>query len=155
MLRWLDLAVEWLLAALLAVLVLIGGAQVVWRFVLGNPLSWVLEASVLLMVWATMLAGYVGVRRNIHLSADFAGLNWGPRTRWWLELTSLLLCLAFVLLYGGASFQLIDAMEGIPFTSIPVTQPVLYWSLPTGALLMALALLVRVRGHWAAGRGPR
>lgn len=153
MLRWLDLAVEWLLAALLAVLVAIGGAQVVWRYLLGNPLSWVLEASVILMVWATMLAGYVGVRRNIHLSADFAGLRWGTGTRWWLELASLLLCLAFVLIYGSASFKVIDAMEGIPFASVPLTQPALYWSLPVGAALMALALGQRLRGHWATRPG--
>jgi TRAP-type C4-dicarboxylate transport system permease small subunit len=147
MLGLLDAAVEWLLAALLAVLVLVGGAQIVWRFVLGDPLSWVMEASVLLMVWATMLAGYVGVRRNVHLSADFAGLQARPALRWWLELASLLLCLVFVAVYGIGSFKVIDAMDGIPFTSIPVGQPVLYWSLPAGALLMALALAERVARH--------
>jgi len=153
--RWLDLAVEWSLAALLAVLVFIGGAQVVWRYLLGNPLSWVLEASVILMVWATMLSGYVGVRRNIHLSADFAGFRWRPRVRWWLELASLLLCLAFVVIYGSASIEVVDAMEGIPFASVPLTQPALYWSLPAGAVLMALALLERLRLHWATGAGRR
>jgi TRAP-type C4-dicarboxylate transport system permease small subunit len=152
MLRLLDATVEWLLAALLAVLVLIGGAQIVWRFALGNPLSWVIEASVLLMVWATMLAGYVGVRRNVHLSADFAGFQARPRLRWWLDLASLLLSLLFVAVYGVSSLKVIDAMEGIPFTSIPVGQPVLYWSLPAGALLMALALAERVRRHLGSRR---
>lgn len=147
MLRWLDATIEWLLAALLAVLVLIGGAQIVWRFALGNPLSWVIEASVLLMVWATMLAGYVGVRRNVHLSADFAGFQTRPRVRWWLDLTGLLLCLVFVAVYGTSSLKVIDAMDGIPFTSIPVGQPVLYWSLPAGAVLMALALAERIWRH--------
>lgn len=149
MLRLLDTAIEWLLGALLAVLVLIGGAQVVWRFVLGHPLSWVMEASVILMVWATMLSGYVGVRRNIHLSADFAGFDLTRVTRWRLELASLLLCLLFTGIYGSASIKVIDSMDGIPFTSIPVMQPVLYWSLPAGAVLMALALLERIRRHWA------
>ena len=67
-----------LLGAILAVLVAIGGLQVVFRFVLDNPLAWVLEVSVILMVWATMLSGYVGVRRNSHLSADFLGLAMSP-----------------------------------------------------------------------------
>ena len=75
-------AVEFTLGAILAVLVAIGGLQVVFRFVLDNPLAWVLEVSVILMVWATMLSGYVGVRRNSHLSADFLGLSMRPRTRW-------------------------------------------------------------------------
>jgi TRAP-type C4-dicarboxylate transport system permease small subunit len=153
-LRLLDTAVEWLLAGLLAVLVLVGGAQVFWRFALDRPLSWVMEASVLLMVWATMLAGYTGVRRNSHLSADFAGFDAKPRLRWWMDLAGLALCLVFVGTYGWTSFQVIDAMDGIPFTSIPVGQPVLYWSLPVGAALMAVALVARVHGHLRAGRAP-
>ena len=148
-LRGLDRAVEFALFAILAALVVIGGLQVVWRFVLDNPLAWVLEVSVILMVWATMLSGYVGVRRNAHLSADFAGLSMRPRTRWLLDAFVLLLCLVFLAVYGWTSLAVIDAMEGIPFTSIPVTQPALYWSLPVGAVLMAIAFLVRLREHAA------
>lgn len=151
-LRLLDKAVEWLLGGLLAVLVLIGGAQVVARYVVGNPLSWVIEASILLMVWATMLAGYTGVRRNVHLSADFAGLSMSPRVRWWLQAASLVLCLVFVAVYGIGSLKVVDAMEGIPFTSLPLTQPVLYASLPAGAALMALALVLRLVDHWKVPR---
>ena len=146
-LRVLDKAVEWLLGGLLGVLVLIGGAQVVARYVLGSPLSWVIEASILLMVWATMLAGYTGVRRNVHLSADFAGLRMSNRTRWRLEAASLVLCLVFVAVYGFGSLKVVDAMEGIPFTSLPLTQPLLYASLPASAALMGLALAVRLRDH--------
>ena len=148
-LRALDRVVEFLLFAILATLVAIGGLQVVWRFVLNSPLAWVLEVSVILMVWATMLSGYVGVRRNAHLSADFAGLAMRPRTRWLLDGLTLVLCLVFLAVYGWTSLAVIDAMEGIPFTSIPVTQPALYWSLPVGAVLMAVAFLVRLREHAA------
>jgi TRAP-type C4-dicarboxylate transport system permease small subunit len=148
-LRVLDRAVEFAVFAILAALVVIGGLQVVWRFVLDNPLAWVLEVSVILMVWATMLSGYVGVRRNAHLSADFAGLAMRPRTRWLLDGLTLVLCLVFLAVYGWTSLAVIDAMEGIPFTSIPVTQPALYWSLPVGAVLMAVAFLVRLREHAA------
>ena len=145
--RALDRAVEFALGAILAVLVAIGGLQVVFRFVLDNPLAWVLEVSVILMVWATMLSGYVGVRRNSHLSADFLGLSMGRGTRWLLDLLTLLLCLVFLAVYGWTSLDVIDAMEGIPFTSIPVTQPALYWSLPAGAVLMAVAFAVRLQQH--------
>jgi TRAP-type C4-dicarboxylate transport system permease small subunit len=143
----LDRIVEWLLAAVLGALVVIGGAQVLLRFLLHSPLSWVLEASVILLVWATMLSGYVGVRRNCHLSADFLGLQMRPIARWWLEVVSLVLCLVFVTLYGWTSMVVIDAMDGIPFAALPITEPVLYWSLPVSAVLMAIALLDRLRVH--------
>ena len=154
MLRGLDRLIELSLLAILAALVGIGGLQVVWRFVLNDPLAWVLEVSVILMVWATMLSGYTGVRRNAHLSADFVGLSMRPRVRWMLELLTLLLCLVFLAVYGWTSLDVIDAMEGIPFTSIPLTQPALYWSLPVGAVLMALAFLVRLREHAAQRPAP-
>ena len=146
-LRALDRLVEFLLFAILATLVGVGGLQVVWRFVLNSPLAWVLEVSVILMVWATMLSGYIGVRRNSHLSADFLGLTMKPATRWVLDGLTMLLCLVFLAVYGWTSLDVIDAMEGIPFTSIPVTQPALYWSLPVGAALMALAVLARLGEH--------
>ena len=152
--RVLDRAVEFTLGAILAVLVAIGGLQVVFRFVLDNPLAWVLEVSVILMVWATMLSGYVGVRRNSHLSADFLGVTMKPATRWALDGLTMLLCLVFLVVYGWTSLDVIDATEGIPFTSIPVTQPALYWSLPAGAVLMAVAFGARLAHHVSAAR-PR
>lgn len=153
MFKLLDRLVEALLTAVLALLVIIGGAQIVWRFVLNNPLSWAIETSIILMVWATMLSGYVGVRRNVHLSADFAGMTLKPAARWYLDLVSLVLSGVFVAVYGWASMTVIDSMEGIPFTSIPVTQPALYWSLPVSAVLMALALADRLWRH--VGQRPQ
>jgi TRAP-type C4-dicarboxylate transport system permease small subunit len=147
LLAGLDRFVEWLLGSVLAVLVIVGGAQVLFRFVLHSPLSWALEASVILLVWATMLSGYIGVRRDCHLSADFLGLKMNPLSRWRLQMVSLVLCLVFVAVYGWTSVAVIDAMEGISFTALPVTQPVLYWSLPVSAALMAVALLVRLRAQ--------
>ncbi|MDB5872093.1 MAG: hypothetical protein JWQ07_1535 [Ramlibacter sp.] len=150
MLRLLDRTVEALLGLALAVLLGIGAAQIFWRFVLNNPLSWALEASILLLVWATMLSGYIGVRRGTHLSADFLGLATSVTTRWWLGLASLVLSLLFAAVYGWVSLPVIDAMSGIGFTSIPVPQIALYLALPVSAVLMAVALLVNIRQHIAA-----
>lgn len=152
-LRWLDRAIEALLGAALLGLVAIGAAQIFCRFVLGRPLSWVLEASILGLVWATMLSGYLGVRRDTHLSADFLGWSGGERMRWGRDLVGLLLCLGFTATYGIVSWPVIDAMSGIGFTSIPVGQPVLYWSLPVSAALMALAFLDRLLRHFARRPG--
>jgi TRAP-type C4-dicarboxylate transport system permease small subunit len=147
-LRWLDRAIETLLALALAALLTIGTAQVVMRFALSRPLPWALEGSIVLLVWATMLSGYIGVRRDIHLSADFLGLSEQGRLRQIRDGLGAVLCLVFVAVYGISSLKVIDAMDGIPFTSLPFEQPVLYWSLPVGAALMALALLVRLAARF-------
>lgn len=144
LLGWLDRVVLALLGLSLLTLVLVGGGQIVLRETAGMALPWATEASVLLMIWATMLTGYVGVRRDSHLSADFLGLNMSERKRRVMRTLALLLSLVFVVVYGWESRLVIDAMQGIPFTSLPVTQPLLYWSLPVGASLMAIALLHRL-----------
>ncbi len=153
--RWLDRAVETLLALALVALLVIGTAQVVLRVVISHPLPWALEASIVLLVWATMLSGYVGVRRDIHLSADFLGWSGEGRLRQIRDGFGAVLCLVFVATYGISSLKVIDAMDGIPFAALPFEQPVLYWSLPVGAALMALALLARLASRMkGTPRGP-
>ncbi len=142
--KLLDRVVVALLGLSLLTLVLVGGAQIALRLIVGIPLPWATEFSVVLMIWATMLTGYVGVRRDSHLSADFLGLSMSDGTRRALRVLALALSLLFVATYGWQSRLVIDAMEGIPFTSIPLTQPALYWSLPVGAALMALALVEKL-----------
>jgi TRAP-type C4-dicarboxylate transport system permease small subunit len=153
LLGWLDRVMLALLGACLLVLVLVGGGQILLRELAGIPLPWATEFSVVLMIWATMLTGYVGVRRDSHLSADFLGLAMSERKRALLRTLALTLSLLFVVIYGWESRLVIDAMEGIPFTSMPATQPLLYWSLPVGAALMALALLHKLCQQWAGVRG--
>ena len=69
--RALDRAVEALLGLIFALLIVTAFGQVVGRYLLSYSLAWVLEFDVLLLVWATLLSGYVGVRRNLHMAVDF------------------------------------------------------------------------------------
>src|SRR5690606_18060840 len=102
-LGWLDHLMLALLGACLLVLVLVGGGQILLRELAGIPLPWATEFSVVLMIWATMLTGYVGVRRDSHLSADFLGLAMSDRKRALLRTLALLLSLVFVAVYGWES----------------------------------------------------
>ena len=126
--------------AMLVLMVLAILFQVVARYVFARPFTWVLELDVLLLVWATLLAGYVGVRRNAHMAVDFLVARWRPANRRRAALASLALSLLFAALLGWKSFEVIDAMDGISFTSIPLGQPAMYWALPVGSGLMLVAL---------------
>lgn len=145
MLRWLDRAVEALLGLLALALVGTAFAQVVARYVFSRPFTWVLELDVLLLVWATLLAGYVGVRRNAHMAVDFLVSRWQPANQRRAALVSLMLSATFAALLGWKSFEVIDAMDGISFTSIPIGQPVMYWALPVGSALMLVAFAQALR----------
>jgi len=118
--KLLDRAVELLVGALLVALVVTAFAQVVARYLFNRPFTWVLELDIFLMVWATFLAGYAGVRRDAHLRVDYFLARLTPPRRRLAALAGRLLSIAFVLVLGVRSFDVIRAMEGIGFTSIPL-----------------------------------
>ena len=121
---------------------------VVARYVFGRPFTWVLETDIFLMVWATFLSGYVGVRRDLHLRVDYFVERMSPTNRRRAALASRMLCIVFVTIMGVRSLDIVRAMDGIYFTSIPLGMDVLYWSLPVGAGLMLLALLEGLLRDW-------
>ena len=146
--KLLDRAVEFLIGLLLVALVVTAFGQVVARYVFGRPFTWVLEADIFLMVWATFLSGYLGVRRDAHLRVDYFLERMTPATRRRTALAARLLSIAFVAVLGVKSFDVIGAMEGITFTSIPLGQALLYWALPIGSALMLIALVEGLVRDW-------
>lgn len=146
--RRLDRAVETAVGLLLLALVVTAFAQVVARYVFSRPFAWVLELDILLMVWATFLSGYVGVRRDSHLRVDYFLERMTLRNRRRALLLGRLLAMAFVAVLGVKSFDVIRAMDGISFTAIPLGMDVLYWSLPVGSGLMLLALALGLVSDW-------
>ena len=81
MLKPLDRTIEILIAVIAVALLVTAFGQVVARFVFNQPFTWVLELDVLLLVWLTMLSGYIGVRRNLHMAVDFIVAQWHPQWR--------------------------------------------------------------------------
>jgi TRAP-type C4-dicarboxylate transport system permease small subunit len=139
MLKLLDRAVAALIGLIAAALLVTAFGQVIARYVFNRPFTWVLELDVVLLVWLTMLAGYVGVRRNLHMAVDFVVAKWPPAARRLAALASLLLSAGFTGVLLWASFPVIDAMEGMDFAALGVGQNWMYWSLPVGAALMLIA----------------
>lgn len=139
MLKLLDRAIEILIGLVAAALLVTAFGQVVARYAFGQPFTWVLELDVLLLVWLTMLAGYVGVRRNLHMAVDFVTAKWSPAWRRRAALGSLLLSAAFTAVLGWTSLPVVESMEGMILPALGIGQPWLYWSVPAGAVLMLVA----------------
>ena len=139
MLKLLDRAVEILIGLLAAALLVTAFGQVVARYVFNRPFTWVLELDVLLLVWLTMLAGYVGVRRNLHMAVDFVVAKWRPGARRIAGVAALLLSAGFTAILGWTSLPVVESMEGMWFTALGIGQPWMYWSVPVGAALMLVA----------------
>ncbi|HEY7609905.1 MAG TPA: TRAP transporter small permease [Alphaproteobacteria bacterium] len=156
MLTLLDRAVAALIGLIAASLLATAFGQVVARYVFDRPFTWVLELDVILLVWLTMLAGYVGVRRNLHMAVDFVVAKWRPGARRAAALASLALSAGFTGVLLWASFPVIDAMEGMSFASLGLAQNWMYWSVPVGAALMLIAFAAELGRHFApSGGAPR
>jgi TRAP-type C4-dicarboxylate transport system permease small subunit len=150
MLRLLDRAVEAALGLISVALLATAGGQVIARYVFARPFTWVLELDVLLLVWLTMLSGYAGVRRGAHMASTFALGRLTAAARVRVAIVAQGLCAVLVALTGWKSFEILDAMQGMGFASLPVGQPALYWALPVGMGLMLLAIvadIVRLAGE--------
>lgn len=154
MLKLLDRAVAAAIGLLAAALLVTAFGQVIARYVFARPFTWVLELDVVLMVWLTMLAGYVGVRRNLHMAVDFVVAKWPPGARRAAEIGSLLLSAGFAGVLLWASLPVIDAMEGMAFVALGAAQNWMYWSLPAGAALMLVAFAAELRRRLSGG-APR
>jgi TRAP-type C4-dicarboxylate transport system permease small subunit len=146
--RRLDRAIEVVIGLVIVALVVTAFGQVLARYIFNRPFTWVLETDIFLMLWATFLSGYVGVRRDIHLRVDYFTERMSPRGRRRAGLATRLLCIVFVTTMGITSLQVVRAMEGIAFTSIPLGMDALYWSLPLGAALMLVALVEGLLRDW-------
>ena len=154
MLKLLDRAVEILIGLLAAALLVTAFGQVLARYVFNRPFTWVLELDVMLLVWLTMLAGYVGVRRNLHMAVDFVTAKWRPRARRIAGVVALLLSAGFTAILAWTSLPVVESMEGIPFTALGIGQPWMYWSVPVGAALMLVAFAAEIFRRMTAPAAP-
>lgn len=144
MLGRLDRFVEFTIGAIAVALIATAFGQVVARYVFGQSFAWVLEVDVMLMVWLTMLSGYVGVRRRAHMATDFLVASLSPAWRRRASILAWTLCALLVAIVGWTSRIIVDSMSGMYFVSIHVEQTVMYASLPVGMGLMLLAIVVEL-----------
>ena len=150
MLKLLDRAIEILIGTIAVALLVTAFGQVVARYVFDRPFTWVLELDALLLVWLTMLSGYIGVRRNLHMAVEFVIAKGRPGWRRIAALASLALSAAFTAVMGWTSLAVVESMEGMAFTALGVGQPWMYWAVPVGAALMLVAFAVEFRRRLTA-----
>jgi TRAP-type C4-dicarboxylate transport system permease small subunit len=149
MLRFLDRLMEIAIGALSIALLVTAFGQVIARYAFGEAFTWVLELDVMLLVWLTMLSGYIGVRRNSHMAVEFVVTKWPPPLRRAAALGVILACAGFTVVLGWTSLPVIDAMEGMNFVALDLGQPWMYWAVPVGAALMLIAFAAEFRRRLA------
>jgi TRAP-type C4-dicarboxylate transport system permease small subunit len=137
--------------ACLLVLVIMSAivVQIVYRFVLDDPVAWVLDITIFLLVFVFFLSVAPALQSGSHIEVDMFDSMIADRYRKPVRLIGKTLTVAFAaifLWYVAAFYYDIVEVDEVSFTMLIVQLKYLYWIGPVGAfqfLLTAVVLLIR------------
>lgn len=148
--RWADRIAALLLIAVVAMNV----AQIFFRYVLVDPLSWSEESMRYTTVWMVMLAGSSALFRGEHMEISVFGKVRSARVRNAVRLL-VLSCIALfcmLLVWEGFRAAIQNIEQRSPAVELPMVIP--YLAIPVGACLMLVklaCLMLLPEGAYAAG----
>jgi TRAP-type C4-dicarboxylate transport system permease small subunit len=154
---WIELLATGAGVLVFALMVVAVWLEVIYRYVLLDPLAWTDELAVYCMVWLAYLGVGVGFRHDEHPSLEFlvSRLPAGARTACrWMVNGGIFLFLAvatgygFVYAFTSGQFRLSGSL------GITMTLPML--SVPVGGVLAIVLLAIRLlQSRGAAGPAAR
>jgi TRAP-type transport system small permease protein len=123
--------------------------QIVYRFVLHDPIAWVLDITIFLLVFVFFLSMAPALQSGNHIEVDMFDSLIADRYRKAVRLIGKMLTVIFAtifLWYVAAFYYDIVELDEVSFTMLIVQLKYLYWIGPIGALqflLTAVVLLIR------------
>lgn len=148
-LHFLDRGVAWLIAGVMAVMVVVVSVQVGYRYGLNGSFDWADEVARLAFVWTVFLAIPLGLKQGAHIGIEFIVQRLPLAMREWLfrAMCGLAVVLMLVVAWQAAILVVQQWDEELP--TIPVTSAIFMvpvaWSAAHSALrLAAIAVTGRV-----------
>ena len=139
------------LITLVAVMTLIVFLQVVYRYVLVQPLHWSEELARYLFVWVSILGATLALQKRGHFGLDFFYRMLPGQQRRFLQFLIHLFvgCVIFVILIQGVRLVQATVLQKSP--AMEISMGWAYACLPVGAALMAIHLFVIFLKDWSDG----
>ncbi|MDC0936147.1 TRAP transporter small permease [Pirellulales bacterium] len=136
--RILDRVLETLLFIILAAMVALVSAGVVWRYLLRSPISWADELASILMVWFTFLGAALGMRDRAHYAFDYLVTALPPRAKRLVGLLGQLVAIGIsgALLYWSAQISILFREWTTP--ALEISRALVYSACPVGACFILL-----------------
>ena len=133
-----DRGINWFLSFLMAAMVVVIAAQVWYRFVLNDPLSWSEELGRYLFVWISFTGAAAGVRYQVHLGIDLLRKTLRPNAYRWVVIVVNTIIQAFllVIIYWGFKILGVIKFQTSPSMNIPMIYP--YMAVPVGSIFMLI-----------------
>jgi TRAP-type C4-dicarboxylate transport system permease small subunit len=150
-----DRLADGLIGALLLVAVAVIFAQVVFRYVLNSPSSWLDEFAVLVFAWMIFLGAAIAQRGDTHIAmSTLVRLLPAPAQRAaYLLRTALMAVILVVLLWEGV--QLTLRLGSVEYPAMGISRGFLYIAIPVTAPLFLYYLGRSLRERWRRRPDPR
>jgi TRAP-type C4-dicarboxylate transport system permease small subunit len=135
---------DYVIGALLAVLVVINGAAVFQRYVMFDSISWSEEAIRYFAVWMTFLGGATASWYLEHMDMDAIGefLGSGGRRIQKLVIEACVLGFALIVSWQSIRYCWLNGSQTAPTSGMPMVW--VYGAMVVGGLLLVLVTLVRI-----------
>jgi TRAP-type transport system small permease protein len=142
-----DRAVETLVAAIFAAMVLIGFFQVFSRFVLNKTPSWSEEIQIFGHIWLVFLAIPIAYRRGAHFTVEAIRRQYSLGINRVFDLMVEFLWAGFAVATAWYSYRvsLVAGRNVSPGLEIPMSYP--YYGMIIGSTYLLLVVLRRVAGE--------
>ena len=146
-------ALEWAVAGVMTMLVLLVFAQVLVRYLTDHPLAWTEEAARYVFIWLCLLGAAVAARRGQHFAVDFVQRSLPARGFQVASAATKIVEAAFFIVLSVAGIQVLRVvhLQESPSLDIPMSIP--YLAIPFGAALMAAIAMRRAWVNWFRPRG--
>lgn len=162
LLRTVDRVVEALIVLLFAVIVLVGGLQVLSRYGFNASLSWSEELQRYGLIWMVFLALVVGYRRGSHIGMGLLLEKLPPVVQramgWCIDLLWLGLGLAMVVYtaayQSAAGMTFLQSVSRQSSAGLGVRMDIVYACIVVGGAYLVLAALYNLLRR-AAGESPK
>lgn len=139
-------ALDSLMFVLLAAIVIILLSQVVFRYVLGNPLVGSEDAAKLATMWMVFLGAGLAVRDRLHIQIDYFIEKFPPRAQTAIDAVMAMTVLGFIGIVLYQCIDLFDMQYGMKSVGLNIDVTYFSAALPAGFALMAVYMIRQMLG---------
>lgn len=107
---------------------------VFFRFVLGNPIAWIYEASIVSFSWIIFFGVAMAFKNNEHMSLEFVIANLKPLAEYILRQIINVVCLSFMIIGMYHATRIAARTWAQMYNTIPLPSGVFYLSFPLAAI---------------------
>ena len=137
------------ITAVMFVFITLVAVQVIWRYVLSNPLPWTEQAARYLFIWMLMLAMPILVRRKSNMAFDLLYNRFPEKVQHFIQILTLILIAAFGVVYFMASMELCIKAANKTAIGLGIPMVWVYGAQPVGAGLLVLTALEQIIEYFA------